>query len=56
MKTLFGGVYARPSTVGTLLREFAFGHARLTVFADDHRFGDFIVGFRGGAEAFIGDK
>jgi hypothetical protein len=27
MKTLFGGVYA-PSTVGTLLREFRFGHAR----------------------------
>ncbi len=27
MKTLFGGVYA-PSTVGTLLREFTFGHAR----------------------------
>jgi hypothetical protein len=27
MKTLFGGVYA-PSTVGTLLREFSFGHAR----------------------------
>src|SRR6476646_9241568 len=26
MKTLFGGVYA-PSTVGTLLREFTFGHA-----------------------------
>src|SRR5271168_602698 len=27
MATLFGGVYA-PSTVGTLLREFTFGHAR----------------------------
>jgi len=27
MKTLFGPVYA-PSTVGTLLREFTFGHAR----------------------------
>lgn len=27
MNTLFGGVYA-PSTVGTLLREFTFGHAR----------------------------
>lgn len=27
MKTLFGGVYA-PSTLGTLLREFTFGHAR----------------------------
>jgi hypothetical protein len=27
MKTLFEGVYA-PSTVGTLLREFTFGHAR----------------------------
>jgi hypothetical protein len=27
MSTLFGGVYA-PSTVGTLLREFSFGHAR----------------------------
>ncbi|MGH3970596.1 MAG: IS1380 family transposase [Mycobacterium sp.] len=27
MKTLFGGVYA-PSTVGILLREFTFGHAR----------------------------
>ena len=27
MKSLFGGVYA-PSTVGTLLREFSFGHAR----------------------------
>ena len=27
MKTLFGGVYA-PSTIGTLLREFRFGHAR----------------------------
>jgi Transposase DDE domain group 1 len=27
MTTLFGGVYA-PSTVGTLLREFTFGHAR----------------------------
>lgn len=27
MKALFGGVYA-PSTVGTLLREFTFGHAR----------------------------
>jgi hypothetical protein len=27
MKTLFGGVYA-PSTIGTLLREFTFGHAR----------------------------
>ena len=27
MKTLFGAVYA-PSTVGTLLREFTFGHAR----------------------------
>jgi hypothetical protein len=27
MKTLFAGVYA-PSTVGTLLREFTFGHAR----------------------------
>jgi len=27
MKTLLGGVYA-PSTVGTLLREFGFGHAR----------------------------
>ena len=27
MKMLFGGVYA-PSTVGTLLREFTFGHAR----------------------------
>ena len=27
MKTLFGRVYA-PSTVGTLLREFTFGHAR----------------------------
>ena len=26
MKTLFGGVYA-PSTIGTLLREFTFGHA-----------------------------
>jgi Transposase DDE domain group 1 len=26
-KTVFGGVYA-PSTVGTLLREFTFGHAR----------------------------
>ena len=26
-KTVFGGVYA-PSTVGTLLREFSFGHAR----------------------------
>jgi hypothetical protein len=27
MKTLFSGVYA-PSTIGTLLREFSFGHAR----------------------------
>ncbi|MCV7069487.1 IS1380 family transposase, partial [Mycobacterium rufum] len=27
MKTLFGDVYA-PSTIGTLLREFTFGHAR----------------------------
>jgi hypothetical protein len=27
MKTLFDGVYA-PSTIGTLLREFSFGHAR----------------------------
>jgi len=27
MTTLFGGVYA-PSTIGTLLREFTFGHAR----------------------------
>src|SRR6266446_3460093 len=27
MKTVFDGVYA-PSTVGTLLREFTFGHAR----------------------------
>jgi hypothetical protein len=27
MKTLFNGVYA-PSTIGTLLREFSFGHAR----------------------------
>jgi Transposase DDE domain group 1 len=27
MKSLFGGVYA-PSTVGTFLREFTFGHAR----------------------------
>ncbi|HEU4362807.1 MAG TPA: IS1380 family transposase [Mycobacterium sp.] len=27
MKTLFGGVYA-PSTIGTLLREFTFGHTR----------------------------
>jgi hypothetical protein len=27
MKTFFGGVYA-PSTIGTLLREFSFGHAR----------------------------
>jgi Transposase DDE domain group 1 len=27
MRTLFGGVYA-PSAVGTLLREFTFGHAR----------------------------
>ena len=27
MKTLFGGVYA-PSTIGILLREFTFGHAR----------------------------
>src|SRR5271167_4487062 len=27
MKTLFSGVYA-PSTIGTLLREFTFGHAR----------------------------
>jgi len=27
MKRLFGGVYA-PSTIGTLLREFTFGHAR----------------------------
>ncbi|MGH3968197.1 MAG: IS1380 family transposase [Mycobacterium sp.] len=27
MKTLFAGVYA-PSTIGTLLREFSFGHAR----------------------------
>ena len=27
MTTLFGGVYA-PSTIGTLLREFSFGHAR----------------------------
>jgi hypothetical protein len=27
MKALFGGVYA-PSTIGTLLREFTFGHAR----------------------------
>jgi len=27
MKTLFNGVYA-PSTIGTLLREFTFGHAR----------------------------
>jgi hypothetical protein len=27
MKTLFGGLYA-PSTIGTLLREFTFGHAR----------------------------
>jgi hypothetical protein len=27
MKTLFGSVYA-PSTIGTLLREFTFGHAR----------------------------
>ncbi len=27
MTTLFDGVYA-PSTVGTLLREFTFGHAR----------------------------
>jgi hypothetical protein len=27
MRALFGGVYA-PSTIGTLLREFSFGHAR----------------------------
>ena len=27
MTVLFGGVYA-PSTIGTLLREFSFGHAR----------------------------
>ena len=27
MKTLFGGVYA-PSTIGTLLREFTFGHTK----------------------------
>jgi hypothetical protein len=27
MKTVFGGVFA-PSTIGTLLREFSFGHAR----------------------------
>ncbi|HEY6576126.1 MAG TPA: IS1380 family transposase [Mycobacterium sp.] len=27
MKTLFGGVYA-PSTIGSVLREFTFGHAR----------------------------
>jgi hypothetical protein len=27
MKALFDGVYA-PSTIGKLLREFAFGHAR----------------------------
>ena len=27
MKALFGGVYA-PSTIGTLLQEFSFGHAR----------------------------
>ena len=27
MKSVFGGLYA-PSTVGTLLREFSFGHAR----------------------------
>jgi hypothetical protein len=27
MSTLFGGMYA-PSTIGTLLREFSFGHAR----------------------------
>jgi len=27
MTALFGGVYA-PSTIGTLLREFSFGHAR----------------------------
>jgi Transposase DDE domain group 1 len=27
MKSVFGGVYA-PSTIGTLLREFTFGHAR----------------------------
>lgn len=27
MNTLFGGVYA-PLTIGTLLREFTFGHAR----------------------------
>lgn len=27
MQTVFGGVYA-PSTIGTLLREFSFGHAR----------------------------
>jgi hypothetical protein len=27
MKTLFDGVYA-PSSIGTLLREFSFGHAR----------------------------
>ena len=27
METLLGGVYA-PSTIGTLLREFSFGHAR----------------------------
>jgi hypothetical protein len=27
MKTLFNGVYA-PSTIGTLLREFTFGHTR----------------------------
>jgi hypothetical protein len=38
MKTVFGGVYA-PSTVGTLLREFSFGHARqLESVLGRHRF------------------
>ena len=36
MKTLFDGVYA-PSTIGTLLREFTFGHARqLDVVLGEH--------------------
>jgi hypothetical protein len=33
MKALFDGVYA-PSTVGTLLREFTFGHARQRAIND----------------------
>ena len=35
MNTLFDGVYA-PSTVGTLLREFTFGHAELESVVREH--------------------